>query len=269
MMAARADPAARLVRTPARTRLSVARCAFAPSGYGRADERAARPDGPRMWASIVISSILRQSPDRIRHLADERCESLARMPREGEQRCKLHDQGVAVVFQVEFEALGQIDGCAARGAAMHSCKGERGVLAQEQAADPSIDVAGDPKALPVAADEECRDRLADDVGIDRPKRRGAGRALGRRDAGASAFPRDRWSGHLPRSLQWFAGLLFRMSGIEGDRGHGGLLTNPATMMCRRDRRNARRPGMASHTRDIKAGAEKSGRCRAPDFMPRL
>jgi hypothetical protein len=36
-----------------------------------------------------------------------------------------------------------------------------------------------------------------------------------------------------------------------DRGHGGLLTNLVAMMCRRQDRNARWLGVASHRRDIR------------------
>ena len=68
-----------------------------------------------------------------------------------------------------------------------SCKRQCGALEQENSADLPVDVAGDPKAFLVAADEERRDRLADDAGIERLKLRGDGRGLiGRRVAGARA-----------------------------------------------------------------------------------
>src|ERR1035441_4760232 len=51
-------------------------------------------------------------------------------------------------------------------------------------------------------------------------------------------------------FELFPDVRFLMCGIESDRGHGGLLTNLACMMCRRCRRNARWIGAASHRRDI-------------------
>jgi hypothetical protein len=48
-----------------------------------------------------------------------------------------------------------------------SCKGQGGVLKQENSANLSIDVAGDPKAFLVAADEKRRDRFIDDAGSER------------------------------------------------------------------------------------------------------
>ena len=71
-----------------------------------------------------------------------------------------------------------------------------------------------------------------------------------------AYPvRDKGIEHLAvrgeRGFEMLAGLLSLLGGIEGDRGHGGLLTNPTAMMCRRGHRNARWLGIASHKRDIK------------------
>jgi hypothetical protein len=45
-------------------------------------------------------------------------------------------------------------------------------LEQENSAGLPLDVAGEPKAVLVAADEKCRNRLIDDAGIERLKRRG-------------------------------------------------------------------------------------------------
>jgi hypothetical protein len=58
-----------------------------------------------------------------------------------------------------------------------------------------------------------------------------------------------------------------MYGIKSDRGHGGILTNPTVMMCRRCHRNARRLGGASHRRNI--GIVKKATSRRQAFMPRL
>src|ERR1700759_3560337 len=105
MMAATAVPAARMVKTPARNRLILVRCAFAapvPAEYCRADEQAARSNGPGVCVSIAISKNLRPSFARSRHLAGEGFQSLPGVPCEANQRCKLHDQGIAFVFQVEL-----------------------------------------------------------------------------------------------------------------------------------------------------------------------
>jgi hypothetical protein len=59
-----------------------------------------------------------------------------------------------------------------------------GVLQQENSADPSLAVTGDPKTFLVAADEKCRDRLIDDAGIERLKLSDEGR----QDAGALVLP---------------------------------------------------------------------------------
>ena len=94
-----------------------------------------------------------------------------------DQRCKLGDERIAAVLQVEFERLRQIYGGAPRSPAVRPRKRHRGALEQEDAADSAVDVARDPEALPVAADEERRDRLVDDIGIERPKRAVAVAAL--------------------------------------------------------------------------------------------
>jgi len=82
--------------------------------------------------------------------------------------------------------------CASSRPAIPSCKRHSGVLEQENPADLSLDVTGDPEAFLVAADEECRDRLVDDARIQRLKLCGDGcKPIRREDAGAVAVLPDR------------------------------------------------------------------------------
>jgi len=80
-------------------------------------------------------------------------------------------------------------------------KRQGGVLQQENSADPSLAVTGDPKTFLVAADEKCRDRLIDDAGIERLKLSDEGR----QDAGALVLPlgcSSRTSRHLSPRMIW-------------------------------------------------------------------
>ena len=70
-------------------------------------------------------------------------------------------------------------------------------------ADLAVDVSGDPEPFNVAADIKCRDLGVDDAGIEPPKLCG--------DVGRLTVP------------ALFRIVLFQMHGIEGDRGHHGLL----------------------------------------------
>ena len=104
-----------------------------------------------------------------------------RQPHPTIQACD--DQRIAPVFEVEFEPLGRIYGRAPRSPAIPSRERQCGVFEQENSADLPVDVAGNPEAFHVAADEKCRDRLVDDAGIERPKLRGDGCGrIGRQDA---------------------------------------------------------------------------------------
>src|SRR5512140_2321424 len=109
MTAATAVPAARIVTTPRQKRLIAARCAAAPparTARWLVGEGRARPEGPRVCVSIVISKILRQTFDRAGQFADGGGQSPPWKPRpEGR---KPHDQGIAPIFHVEFEPLGQV-----------------------------------------------------------------------------------------------------------------------------------------------------------------
>jgi len=110
--------------------------------------------------------------DSFHHLVDHGDHSLSKMHRRAPPRSKLHDKRIAPVFQVEFESLGRIYGCAPRRLAIAFRKRHRGVLEQENSADPSVDVAGDPKPFFVSADEKRRNSVAEDVGTEPLKRRG-------------------------------------------------------------------------------------------------
>jgi len=68
-------------------------------------------------------------------------------------------------------------------------------------------------------------------------------------------------------LELFSDPCRLMYGVKGDRDHGGFLTNPTVMMCRRCHRNARRLGGESHRRNI--GIVRRAMARRQAFMPRL
>ena len=51
-------------------------------------------------------------------------------------------------------------------------------------------------------------------------------------------------------FELFSDVRCLMYSFKSDRGHGGILTNPTAMMCRRCHRNARRLGGASHKGNI-------------------
>src|ERR1700722_15999306 len=91
------------------------------------------------------------------------------------KRLEMHDQRIAVVFDIEFEPLGRKYRCAARPPGDPSRKRERRALEQEDAAVLSLDVARKPKPVAVAPDKECRDRGIENTGIERLKRRWQGR----------------------------------------------------------------------------------------------
>jgi len=112
--------------------------------------------------------------------------------RKAQQSAERRDQRIAPVFQIEFESLGWKYCRASPGAGMPPCKRQRGAFEQENSAALALDVAGEPEAVSVAADEKCRDRLVDDSGIERLKRRGdlRGFAAGQ-DAGGPAILRGR------------------------------------------------------------------------------
>ena len=73
---------------------------------------------------------------------------------------------------------------------------QRAFLAPEQAAEPSLGIARDPITIPVAADEEHRDRLAEDFRIGAQKRRDFHLFLFRKDVGCKR-PRRELLGRIP------------------------------------------------------------------------
>ena len=81
---------------------------------------------------------------------------------------------------------------------MPSRERHRRAIEQENAADLSLDVAGQPKAVLVAADEERRDGLIEDIRIERLKRGGYGYGLIGRQAGALAALRNRRASSVRR-----------------------------------------------------------------------
>src|ERR1700731_340259 len=241
MMAANTPPAARTVRAQIQKRLMVARCAFAaavPTVSSLPDESAACSSGPRGCVSMVMVEILAQRSravsvaavvrplrfkrreidskgvkiaqpafDRLPHSGDEGGYSPPRTLRKPQHGYEVHGKRITLVFQVEFDPTVRIDRCASSRPAIPSCKRHRGVLEQENSADLSLDVTGDPEAFLVAADEKCRDRVIDDTGIERLKLSGDGCGplgcgwglVGRQHAGALAVLIDR-SGRTLRRL---------------------------------------------------------------------
>src|SRR6202022_1395623 len=109
--------------------------------------------------------------------------------------------------------------------AVPSCKGQGGVLEQEKSPGLPLRSPGNPESFLVATDEKLRDRLADDAGIERLKRRGDRRGLySRQDAGTLAVP----SGPNGRTRPQLTPREVRC-GIKSGCGHGGLLTNPTVL----------------------------------------
>jgi hypothetical protein len=86
--------------------------------------------------------------------------------REPRQRCEMRGKHIAVVFQIELESLGKKYSRAPPQPAMPSGKRPSRTLEQENSTDPSLDVAGNPKSIAVAADEERGDGFVDDIGIE-------------------------------------------------------------------------------------------------------
>jgi hypothetical protein len=85
-------------------------------------------------------------------------------------------------------------GCTPSRLAFSPGEGERGVLEQENSPDLSVGVAGNPEALHVAADEECRNCHIHDGGIEGLKLCSyCGVVIGRRQLGAFAFSLDCWA----------------------------------------------------------------------------
>jgi hypothetical protein len=222
--------------------------------------------------------------DRFLHFSREDGDSPPTPPRKAPQRCNVCHKRIALVFQVEFEPFGWKYGCASRRAAIPSCKRQSGVLQQEYPAGPPLDVTGNPEAFLVAADEKCRDRLADEAGIKRRELRRCDCGLvGRQNTGAPAMTIDRSCRtfrRLPRRMIWACQLHGDRCGlIDGDdlpwncRGRICSATAAASRMrgltnalvlaamaassrirrasCRRCHRNASWIGVASHKRAIK------------------
>src|ERR1700687_1337432 len=159
---------------------------------GGARVSARRSDAPLVRHNSKDVRIFQPASDRFRHFADEGGHSPPMAPRQAHQRSKGGDKGIAPVFQVEFDRPGRKYRCTSCRLTILSCKRHSRVLKQEDSSDLPIYVAGNPEAFLVAADEKCRDLVADDAGIERLKLRGDGwRVLDRQGSGAFGFPFDR------------------------------------------------------------------------------
>jgi hypothetical protein len=65
---------------------------------------------------------------------------------------------------------------------------------------------------------------------------------------------------VENGIELLPNVLFPKRGSKSGRGHGGFLTSPTGMMCRRRHRKARWLGVASHKRNIEmlgAGSRRS------------
>ena len=115
--------------------------------------------------------------DRFHYLAGQGNRSPPGIHRKAYQGPKVSDQRITLIFQIEFEPLGRKYRCASRRPGIPSGKCQGRTFEQENSADLSLDVAGEPETFLVAADEECRNRRIDDAGIERLKRRVRGCGL--------------------------------------------------------------------------------------------
>ncbi|MDR3490122.1 MAG: hypothetical protein P4M05_35240 [Bradyrhizobium sp.] len=129
---------------------------------------------PASTTRISTRSELAVSIHRLCHIADEGGHALSAPLCKVLQPTKPRDERVALVIQVEFDPLGWKYCRTACRPAILSRKRNCGVLEQENSADSSLGIAGNPEVIHVAADEKYRDRLVDDAGIERPKWCGEG-----------------------------------------------------------------------------------------------
>ena len=72
---------------------------------------------------------------------------------------------IAAIFEIEFEPFGRKYRGAAARPALLARKRQRRTLEQKEATDSTRCLAGNPKPCAIAADEEGRDRIANDAGI--------------------------------------------------------------------------------------------------------
>ena len=196
MIPATAPPANRANRAETQKRLIIAGCAFSipiRTDSRCSEEQEAGARNPRWCVSIVMSKspsllvvreggttpfdrvdhrckstltkIFQPALDRFRYYANQAGHSPSATYRKPHQRSEICDKRVAIVLQVEFERLGRKDHCAPRRPVMPSRKRQRGPLEQENPANLTFGVTRHPKAMCVATDEKCRNRLADDVYI--------------------------------------------------------------------------------------------------------
>jgi hypothetical protein len=109
------------------------------------------PRGMRGAANLQYVKALQPAFDGLRELVPrKRCEAY--------QRPKAGDQRIALIFHVQFEWLRRKDRRASRRPGISLRKGQRRAFEQKDSPGPSAAVTRQPKAVLVAADEECRDR---------------------------------------------------------------------------------------------------------------
>src|SRR5215471_2407390 len=113
---------------------------------------------------VDVTSKGRKIP-RSKRVNQEPCDPEPKARRTPYQRRKMLGEPIAAIFEIEFEPFGRKYRGAAARPALLARKRQRGVLAQKEAANPARCFAGNPKPRDVAANEEGRDRIADDAGI--------------------------------------------------------------------------------------------------------
>ncbi|MEH2567686.1 hypothetical protein [Bradyrhizobium sp. AZCC 2289] len=114
---------------------------------------------------LILSLLLKCEIWRLQSNNVKFLESALHMCRQPYQRRQACDKRITPVSEVELERLGQEYCCASGWAALLPGKRPGGAPEQEDTANPSPGFTNDPEALVVLPDEECRDRLTDDVGI--------------------------------------------------------------------------------------------------------
>src|SRR6478735_5255743 len=165
--------ASRKTAASRQTCLIVARYVFAaPVSSCFADDKGAGSNGPPVCVNRVMIRKPRSAFDRCHDLSDEGVGPPLQMQCEAHQEADKADRRITVVLQIQFKSLGGEDRCASSRPSLRSCERHCGSLQQENSTDPPPLRPGNPEAVLVAADEECRNGVADYAGIERGWRHG-------------------------------------------------------------------------------------------------
>jgi hypothetical protein len=119
--------------------------------------------------------------------------------RKAHQRRQMLGEGIAFIFEIEFEPLGRKYRRTACRPALRMRKAQRGAPQHEEAADTARGFAGNPEPRAIPADEERWNRVADDAGVQRSELyRGRLDLICRWDMKLLAFSR----GRSRRAFRW-------------------------------------------------------------------